>query len=519
MAIPFANAQQYNSTLTDDHIIGIQIGNSTDDAGLAQMKHIKVGLLKSFIREGFGQAWTYRGEYDDSLPDNLAVNDYFLASATFTVDEETFTANHLYAWNGTEWSDISGILSAYATKTDLGLKADKVLSPTSGDVVTLESTGNITDSGVSISEILTESDVVDNVTSDVTDKPLSAKQGKNLEASKVNVVDIVNSVSSTATDKPLSANMGYEIQQEIENLKARGRFLSLWDCITGLPETNPVELPYTYQTGDYYIVSKSILSLMEDSPDYDATSDYAVGDFVLYNGDLYECNTAITGGEVWNSAHWDERTNNYIPSGSTYTGTASSTTTTDEVKTNDFYWYDGTNWLLLNNTSKTLSFANITGDPHDNPALAAEFNDVVRHDSNLLSGSVPINADQLNGHSDTYFGTASAVAANASAISSLGDNSWEVTNINQTTVTVSTSDVAVGTISNYSKYRFFRITVNWVSNDTSTVDIIRTSMQSVNYVSFYNGNTIQIKISGSGVVTAYSFSINASIKVSIHGII
>lgn len=38
--------------------------------------------------------------------------------------------------------------------------------------------------------------------------------------------------------------------------------------------------------------------------EYDSTKTYAVGDFCLHNGVLYECTTAITTAEAWNSAHW-----------------------------------------------------------------------------------------------------------------------------------------------------------------------------------------------------------------------
>lgn len=42
------------------------------------------------------------------------------------------------------------------------------------------------------------------------------------------------------------------------------------------------------------------------STDYDPTSSYAVGDYCIYDNVRYCCNTAIaTGGETWNSAHWD----------------------------------------------------------------------------------------------------------------------------------------------------------------------------------------------------------------------
>ena len=40
------------------------------------------------------------------------------------------------------------------------------------------------------------------------------------------------------------------------------------------------------------------------APTYSSSSTYAVGDYVLYNGALYECNTAITTAEAWTAAHW-----------------------------------------------------------------------------------------------------------------------------------------------------------------------------------------------------------------------
>ena len=37
---------------------------------------------------------------------------------------------------------------------------------------------------------------------------------------------------------------------------------------------------------------------------YSSSSTYAVGDYVIYNGSLYRCTTAITTAETWTSAHW-----------------------------------------------------------------------------------------------------------------------------------------------------------------------------------------------------------------------
>lgn len=40
------------------------------------------------------------------------------------------------------------------------------------------------------------------------------------------------------------------------------------------------------------------------APAYSSSATYAVGDYVLYEGGLYKCNTAITTAEAWTAAHW-----------------------------------------------------------------------------------------------------------------------------------------------------------------------------------------------------------------------
>lgn len=150
------------------------------------------------------------------------------------------------------------------------------------------------------------------------------------DASIQDVPAVINNTSSTSITDALSANMGREMQDEINNLKARGRFLSLWNCSTGLPETNPLESPYTYKAGDYYIVG-------------------TVGSGTKYK-----------------------------PNGSSYTsGVASTTVETENVAVDDVYYYDGTTWKLQLNTQKTVSFAGIAGSPYDNTNLATALNSKV----------------------------------------------------------------------------------------------------------------------------------------------
>lgn len=96
-----------------------------------------------------------------------------------------------------------------------------------------------------------------------------------------------------------------------------GRYLSGWNCATGLATTNPQESPYEYTTGDYYIVG-----------------------------------VVATGGA-----------SNYKPDGSSYTiGIASTTVESSSVAVNDTYLYDGTNWTLLKTGSAVTSVNGHIGD-------------------------------------------------------------------------------------------------------------------------------------------------------------
>ena len=103
-----------------------------------------------------------------------------------------------------------------------------------------------------------------------------------------------------------------DLDDRITNIERRGRYLSTWNATTGKPDTNPTSLPYSYRSGDYYIVSH-------------------------------------VGGT------------NYRPVGANYTGAASTTRETAEVQVNDTYLYDGTNWSIINTTQDTIATNTIAG--------------------------------------------------------------------------------------------------------------------------------------------------------------
>ena len=136
------------------------------------------------------------------------------------------------------------------------------------------------------------------------------------------VANVENSVTSTSTTKALSANMGKELQDQIQNLKQRGRYLSIWDCTTGLAKTEPTVNPYEYKAGDYFIVG-------------------TVG------------------------------TANYRPSGTSYDKDVPSTTVeTGSPIVNDTYYYDGTSWTLLHTEQSEISWGSVVSKPDTFPPEA-----------------------------------------------------------------------------------------------------------------------------------------------------
>lgn len=133
--------------------------------------------------------------------------------------------------------------------------------------------------------------------------------------------------SAISNEVTRATNAENTLDDRIDNISAIGKFLSIWNCTTGLPSTNPTTSPYTYHTGDYYLV-----------------------------------------GVVGTS-------NNKKPSGNQYiTGQASTTVESSTVAVGDIYMYDGSTWKLLTNSAREVAFSQIAGNPTDNTALAAALN-------------------------------------------------------------------------------------------------------------------------------------------------
>lgn len=64
------------------------------------------------------------------------------------------------------------------------------------------------------------------------------------------------------------------------------------------------DLPSTKTPITAESLNRDTVTLGLGSDTYDNTSTYAVGDMVIYNNVIYECNTAITTAEDFDSTKW-----------------------------------------------------------------------------------------------------------------------------------------------------------------------------------------------------------------------
>lgn len=167
---PYKGAPEFVGEIQGEYILAIQVGNDTGATGRTQMKRITLAQLQEFVNKGFGSAWRFRGAVS-SLPNDPVTNDYFLAASTFTDSGKTYVLYHLYGYNGTAWSDISGLLMQYIEK----------------------------------------SAIADNLTTDDPTKVLSAKQGKILNDTLVaDVADLqqqIDAISGGITPKGTIASI------------------------------------------------------------------------------------------------------------------------------------------------------------------------------------------------------------------------------------------------------------------------------------------------------------------------
>lgn len=150
------------------------------------------------------------------------------------------------------------------------------------------------------------------------------------KAVNIDVPDVVDNLYSTSTDDALSAKQWKVLYDYIQNISFRWRFLSNWNCATGLPTTNPSTSPYQYLAWDYYTVSNI-------------------------------------------STWWT----NYRPEWSSYTiWIASTTVETSAVNVSDMYLYDGSVWVLMSGRQIAIdtSLSTMSINPVENRVITNALN-------------------------------------------------------------------------------------------------------------------------------------------------
>lgn len=217
-------------------------------------------------------------------------------------------------------------------------------------------------------------------------------------------VGLGNCDNTSDEDKPIStATQGAldGLQDQIDDLSGRGHFLALWNCATGLAESNPPESPYTYKSGDYFIV-----------------------------GTVSSADPAV----------------NYKPDGSSYTtGVASTTVETNEVKVDDTYVYDGTNWKLQANSQRQYTFSGIAGSPYDNTNLSNALNGKVDETSTANQVYGTDNSGNQTTYTITQYLKNTATATDAISVYGTANTTWtNGINIGVGSRINSTNGIAIG---------------------------------------------------------------------------
>lgn len=204
-----------------------------------------------------------------------------------------------------------------------------------GTKITYDAKGLITSSTT-----LSASDIPNLTLAKITDVTATAAEVNILDGVTATTAEInkLDGLTASTTELNYVTGVTSSIQNQIDALSGRGKFLAVWNPQTGLPSTNPGTLPYTYKTGDYYIVGT-----------VGATS--------------------------------------YRPTGTSYTGAASTTVETGTIAANDTYIFDGTSWTLQHTEQAATTWGSITGTLSAQTDLQNALNNKVTKNADITAGT------------------------------------------------------------------------------------------------------------------------------------
>lgn len=242
------------------------------------------------------------------------------------------------------------------------------------------------------------------------------------KAIDIDVPEVIDNLYTVDSDNALSAKQWKLLYDYIQNIASRWRFLSNWNSATGLPMTNPSESPYPYKSWDYFNVS----------------------------------NVAW----LWGT--------NYRPDGSSYViWQASTVVETDEVNVSDFYFYDGTNWLLLSKSDRQIAIDTSLSTTSTNPVENRVITNAINWKQNALIAwnNIQIAADwKTISATDTTYSAWANISINANNEISAVDTKYTA----WTNVQISNQNVISATDTKYTAGTWINIDANNVISNTQT---------------------------------------------------
>ena len=190
---------------------------------------------------------------------------------------------------------ISGLTNRLNTLAD---SDDTTLDQLSEIVAYIKSNKSLIDA-ITTSKV-SVSDIVDDLITNSSNKPLSAAQGVKLKALIDAIVPItVDSVLSSTSTNPVQNKVVLNGLNEKEN-KGAARSVQIGDVAYTPNESGVIDLSSGVATAE------EVSSLKGDIGDAWASgTTYAVGDYCISGNRLYKCKTAHTAGSAFNANYWD----------------------------------------------------------------------------------------------------------------------------------------------------------------------------------------------------------------------
>ena len=242
------------------------------------------------------------------------------------------------------------------------------------------------------------------------------------KAVNVEAPDVIDNLYTVDSDNALSAKQWKLLYDYIQNIASRWRFLSNWNSATWLPMTNPSENPYPYKSWDYFNVSNVAWS--------------------------------------WGT--------NYRPDGSSYIiWQASTVVETEDVSVSDFYFYDGTNWLLLSNSGRQIaidtSLSTTSTNPVENRVITNALN--WKQKTLIAWSNIQIAVDwKTISATDTTYSAWANISIDANNEISAVDTTYTA----WANVQISNQNVISATDTKYTAWTWINIDANNVISNTQT---------------------------------------------------